>query len=287
MVRPVAVLLALCALSVAPAQARTRACTFNSGGKPIRVEVYEPEGAGKLPAVLLLHGFDGPEGKHYRALADGLARVGHVVFLVHYHGSTCTKKEQLPGLCKAFQATLKDAGKPMPPRLRKAFLTWKAAARDALAFARKYPRVDGERVGALGISAGGFLATALASDPANQLNCVVECFGGIPREFVPAVKQFPPTLILHGSRDEVVPASEAEALARLLKGRKLPFEMTIYDGVGHCFVNDTGDMAWRAALDAHGRTVDFFERHLGTPATNVTTARAAVPPAAPAGYSGR
>src|SRR6185312_9899359 len=58
--------------------------TFPSGGKPIRIERYHPATPGKHPAVLLLHGLEGSEAKHYRTIAQVLLQKGYVVVLVHY-----------------------------------------------------------------------------------------------------------------------------------------------------------------------------------------------------------
>ena len=47
----------------------------------------------------------------------------------------------------------------------KHFPAWLAAARDAITFVTRQPSVDAQRIGVLGFSLGGFLATALAAEP--------------------------------------------------------------------------------------------------------------------------
>jgi dienelactone hydrolase len=73
----------------------------------------------------------------------------------------------------------------------------------------------------------------------------------------------PPTLIIHGDRDEVVPVREATSLRDLLRKGEREHEFRLYRGVGHCFVSPKGGLDWAAALDAKRRTFSFLSRHLG------------------------
>src|ERR1700730_9841415 len=70
------------------------AATFQSGGKPIRVEVFYPPTSGRHPAVLVLYGGLGmtlrPAG--YRYYAADLAKHGYAAFLVHYFDRTSEEK---------------------------------------------------------------------------------------------------------------------------------------------------------------------------------------------------
>ena len=118
----------------------------------------EPKAAGPRPAVVLLHGMDGPDAWHYPAVARLLANKGYVVFFIRYHDATGTRPAKLSGLYKRFREALAAdaAGKPMPADLRATFFAWRDAARAAVDHARKHPKVDPNRVGLVGFSAGGF-----------------------------------------------------------------------------------------------------------------------------------
>src|SRR5262249_46744201 len=94
--------LTLLAGPVAAEPSRTTSCpvidTFQSAGKPITVERFEPEAAGKYPAFLLLHAVDGmakPYGDKYRTLSGHFAVRGYVVVLVHYFDRTGATEEEL------------------------------------------------------------------------------------------------------------------------------------------------------------------------------------------------
>ncbi len=228
-------------------------------GKPVRVRRFEPKGPGPFPAVILLHGLDGASGAHYAAIGKALAAQGYLVVLPHYLDATGTKDGGLPELCGRFEKAIKS-GAALPADLRQTYRSWQAAGRAAVAHARKHPKVDGRRVGLVGFSGGGFLACSLAAEPGVRAKCVVELFGGMPREDAAAMKHFPPALIIHGDADTVVPVAEAHALRDALAARKMTCEHKVYEGVGHCFKG--GDKAWEAGVDAQMLAAVFLDTHL-------------------------
>jgi dienelactone hydrolase len=239
---------------------------FVSGGKRIRVECFEPRGAGKRPAVILLHGVGGLDraGPIYRGVALRLADQGFVVVLVHYLDRTGTRRADRPDLEKRFAAYLRspDPGAKEWKDMRGHFTAWADTAADAVKYARALPGVDPERVGLLGVSMGGFLATTVAARKGLKVGCVVEAFGGLPGEVAETLTHMPPTLVIHGTLDRVVPVKEAYALCGLLHAKKLPCEVETYE-VGHGFETPTGDFAWFAALSAERRAAAFLHKHLG------------------------
>jgi dipeptidyl aminopeptidase/acylaminoacyl peptidase len=69
------------------------------------------------------------------------------------------------------------------------------------------------------------------------------------------MKRMPPTLILHGEMDLIVPVSNAHRLERHYKANKLPYEIKIYKVQGHGFTGEDGK-------DSSARTLAFFNKHL-------------------------
>jgi carboxymethylenebutenolidase len=246
--------------------------SFLSGGKRITVERFEPARPGKYPALVLLHGLDGLEGPSaatYRSIAGRMAAKGHVVLLVHYFDRTDTKKEDLPALLKEFRAYLAnpEAGGTRWQALRATFDAWRSTVGDAVAHARRHPPVGpAGRVGVVGVSMGGFLATSVAAEVGLRIACVAELFGGMPREIGASLRQMPPTLIIHGDEDRIVPVGEAHALRDLLAARQLPFEALVYKSIGHVFATAGGGTSWQTAWDTERRTTSFLARHLRTTA---------------------
>lgn len=212
--------------------------TFVSAGKTVRVERFDPApGSVKNAAVVLLHGADGVHrgSSTYREAARCLTERGFLALLLHYFDSS---GEGVSGW------------NDIPLH----FTIWMRTVRDAVTFAREQLRGEEAPVGVVGFSLGAYLALSEAAED-ERVRAVVDCFGGFPDLFVPALKRMPPVLILHGTSDPIVPVAEAHKLEKLLADRKLPFEKHLYAGVGHGFQGPV-------LHDACQRAASFLERHL-------------------------
>lgn len=211
--------------------------SFKSGGKTIKVERFEPAGEGKHPAVLVLYGAGGMKvgGVVFRGVAQELARRGYVAVLVHYFDRTGTEFGDAKTNFKEFATWLKTIG-------------------DAVSYTSALENVDDKHVGLLGFSLGAFLSLSEAvHDP--RIGAVVEFFGGLPQPLVERIDQLPPTLILHGEEDHVVPVTEARRLEKLCKENKRTYDIHIYPKAGHGFLGADG-------ADAAKRTYEFFDKYL-------------------------
>ena len=215
--------------------------TFTSGGRQIEVERFPAAGGGaRRPAVIVLHGADGLAfGGRYRQAATLLASAGYEALLVHYLDRTGDRRASYFTIGRNLGA-------------------WTETARDAVTWASRQPGIDPNRIGLLGVSLGGAIAMqAAAGDP--RVKALVDYFGFVPQSF-PEGARLPPTLVLHGAEDRIVPASNATRLDAILKANGVPHETVIYPGQGHGF---TG----QAQADAAGRVVAFFGRTLRGRAT--------------------
>jgi carboxymethylenebutenolidase len=273
--KPLAALAAL-ALLAAPAfaqpsredgKAKVLTDTFKSGGNSVAVEYSKPLRPGKHPAVVLLHAVDGiedPWGPLYRDLAAEYAGRGYVVVLAHYFDRTDPDKKERAGYRDLFvnYFARKETPEKARERMRALFGPWGEAVRDAVAYARSRPEVDGERVGLVGFSLGASLALAAAAEHDLKLACLVELFGALPREYRARVKDMPPTLLIHGDADAVVPVEEAYLFAGLLMARKQRPEVEVLAGAEHMFLKDGKQLQrWPLAV-AKLKTDDFLKRHL-------------------------
>ena len=210
--------------------------TFESGGKPIRLDAYLPdEPAASLPTVLALHGAGGNVAGMER-YAGTLAAQGFAVYLLHYFDRTGTVYADKPTILRNFPLWMKTL--------------W-----DAISFVEKQPQVDGKRIALLGFSLGAYLSLAnSAIDP--RVHAVVEFFGGMPKEMNLFMRRLCPVLILHGEADATVPVAEAYALQKLLEKKGIPYEIKVYPGAGHGFDDQT---IWS---DAGLRSLQFLKKHL-------------------------
>lgn len=208
---------------------------YLSGGKRIEVVVYEPAAAGKYPAVLVLHGANGPVSSFLGEYGQTLADQGYVVAFVHYFDRTGTTAYPSVG---AMEKNLPD---------------WIGTIRDAISFLDKNPKVDDGRIALFGVSLGGFLSTSVSSaDP--RVKAIVDLCGGIPEPLAQHTKRLAPTLILHGDSDMTVPVAQAYQLEAVLKRTHTPYEKEIYPGEGH--------MLRGVAFDAMARALEFLNEQL-------------------------
>jgi len=212
--------------------------TFQSGGKPTRLDAYLPPDtpADPLPAVVALYGAGG-NISGMEQYASMLAAQGFAVYLLHYFDRTGTESADKPTILRNFPLWMKTL--------------W-----DAISFIETQPRVDGKRIALLGFSLGAYLSLANSAID-HRVQAVVEFFGGMPKEMHLFMRRLCPVLILHGEADATVPVDEAYQLQKLLEKKGIPYEMKIYPGAGHGFEDQT---IWR---DAGLRSLQFLQKYLG------------------------
>jgi acetyl esterase/lipase len=115
-----------------------RGVTYSSpDGKALKAEVYSPKGAGPFPAVLVVHGGAWRMGNRFQLawVAESLAEAGYTAVAIDYRLAPTYK----------YPAQIEDC---------------QAAVRWMRTSAKKY-RIDPERIGGFGYSAGGHLVTLL------------------------------------------------------------------------------------------------------------------------------
>jgi carboxymethylenebutenolidase len=213
--------------------------TFQSGGKPIRLNAYLPETtAAPLPAIVALYGAGGNVSGMER-YANTLAGHGFAVYLLHYFDRTGTESADKPTILRHF---------PL----------WARTLWDAVSFVEKQPRVDGKRIALLGFSLGAYLSLTISAID-HRVQVVVDFFGGMPKEVNFFMRRLCPVLILHGEADSTVPVEEAYQLQKLLEKKGIPYEIKIYPGAGHGFEDET---VWH---DAGLRSLQFLQKHLAEP----------------------
>ena len=240
---------------------------FTSGGKEVAVECFTPAAGGKHPVLVVLHAVDGVEGPlaaTYRRTASACTGEGYVVLLVHYFDRTAAGKKDVEGCRELFVNYFqrKEHTAREVERIKALMGQWTEVVRDAVAYARGLDAVDGERVGLVGFSLGATVALAAATEHDLRLAALVELFGTLPPERRADVKKLPPTLIIHGEEDKVVPADEAYNLIGRLVAQQVTCEAKVYAGTGHMFFLGEKDMQVTPLLAAKQRVRAFLDKHL-------------------------
>jgi carboxymethylenebutenolidase len=224
------------------------------------VEYDSPKGYGKargyfvhpaaakkrLPGILVIHENRGLN-PHIEDVARRLALDGFLAFapdalfpLGGYPGDEDKARE----LFKALDQT----------KTREDFIA-------APAFLASRPECTG-KIGAVGFCYGGGVVNYLATRLGGDLSAGVCFYGASPAtEDVPKIKA--PLMVHSAEMDERINASWPE-FEQALKAANVKYERFLYPGTQHGFNNDTTPRYDAdAAKLAWGRTLAFFEKHLG------------------------
>jgi carboxymethylenebutenolidase len=232
---------------VAPEDQRleTGRVTYAGATGDIKAYMARPKGAGKLPAVIVIHENRGLN-PHIEDVTRRIALEGFLVLapdLLSPAGGTPanedTAREMIGKLDN--QQTVKNLV-------------------SAVAFLEKHANGNG-KVGAMGFCWGGGMVGELAVN-APDLDAGIVYYGRQPKASdVEKIKA--PLLLQYAGQDarinEGIPAFE-EALKKANKS----YTLYIYEGAQHAFNNDTSEARYNksAAEQAWGRTVAFLKEHL-------------------------
>jgi len=234
-----------------------------SESEPLKADVYQPRGAGPFPGVLVVHGGAWYVGTRAQlsGVAQLLARRGFVAVAITYR---LAPKHQFPAQIEDCQQAVR----------------WMRSEATRL-------KIDPERIGGFGYSAGAqlvcLLGTTGENGPSTRLQAVA-C-GGAPCEFrvLPLDQRMlsfwlggtrrekpeqyrlaspaafvtpddPPMFFFHGAKDRLVPRASPEAMCRHLQGAGVEAELYVVPDMGHTF----------AAMDSAAleKSATFLEEHL-------------------------
>ena len=210
-------------------------------GHPLRVDIYEPEQReGLLPAVVVVHGgawFHGDKSDYAFGLHDRwLAAQGYVVFDVQYRTSGGWPSPLADVKC-AVRWVKRNAARYGVDPARVALMGRSAGGHLALMAAytandERFPAGCGtdalngvdESVCAVVVS---YAPADLMLWPAERGSAIAELMGGLPGEIPERYREaspinhvrpgLPPTLIIHGQRDRLVPPVHSEQLFNHLR----------------------------------------------------------------------
>jgi carboxymethylenebutenolidase len=244
----IAFILTLAATPAAGTELEFRRLSVASRSGDVPVRCWSAAGAAAQPVVVLLHGASGfePFSRHYESYAQLLAAEGFRTCAVLYYSASDTRV--VGGRDQRARGTL----------FQRRFGAWLATIGDVVDGLSRLPLTDRGNVGVLGFSQGAYLAVGVAgTNP--RVKALAEFYGGFPGPLENQIRQLPPTLIVHGESDAVIPVEEAHAMEAAARLRTTSVVTKLYPGAGHGFDVAADDPR---AADARKETIDFFVRHL-------------------------
>ena len=202
--------------------------TLQIGGKAIRLQVHEPPASDQPhAAIVLMHGSGGNVDWWSSRIAPHVTGAGLALFAPHYFDRTGTERAHYETIIDGVHVPL-----------------WIDTLRATLEIVAARPTVDATRIALVGVSLGSFLSLGFAAecsaaeDAATRckIHCLVDLSGGLVEPYASrATSHFPPTQILHGDRDSIVPVHHAHDLANRLTGLGVEHELHILEGEDHWF----------------------------------------------------
>lgn len=218
----------------------TKDVTYSTGQdgvpNPFRLDLYEPQGdtVAKRPALVWIHGggFISGSKDSSPGLAPDFARLGYVAVSIDYRllrqGSQgCASQGASPECRAAALAAQHDA---------------QAAVRWLRANAATY-RIDPNRIAVSGGSAGGATALLVATNSedegdggnpgqSSKVQSAIVINGAIPtNETINSGD--PPTILFHGTDDEVVPYDWAVSDVQAMLNNGVVGNLVTFEGLGH------------------------------------------------------
>lgn len=219
---------------------------FQSGGKPVSEHHCAPETPGAHPAIIILYQGLGYsyEQDQYEDMCLDLAEHGYFAESIEYFSQT-----GVPSTMTLSAASAADAAN-LP--------TFEREVKSGLDTLANNPAVDSKRVALMGFSMGAYLALAVGAQEHQRVAAIVEYYGALYPQFEPLAKDLPPTLILHGSGDQVVSVADARRLDQLMSQADRPHEIHVYPMFQHGFNFAQGYNRG----DWWDRTLEFLDKYL-------------------------
>lgn len=238
---------------------RTRPVRFPADDVEIGGEIAEAAGEPRAELVLFpdVHGLS----DLYRRLATRFAAEGFSTLVLDPYVRQGTPRLPDPAAVARWIAELDD---------RRSIGDVEAA----LEFLRGRPGGAARPVGIVGFCLGGQYAL-MSACRLHGLDACVSFYGMVRAERRPPRKPWSPLelapqlgcplLALFGAADPLIPLADVRELERILREAGKDFEIEVYPGAGHAFLNDTRPDAYRpeAAARAWRRAIDFLRRRLG------------------------
>jgi carboxymethylenebutenolidase len=225
---------------------KTETVTYKSGDETVSGYLALPDGAGKHPAIIVIHEWWGLND-WVKEQAQKYAAQGYVALAVDlYRGKVATNQDEAHILMR---------GLPDDRGMRD--------LEAAFTYLSSRPDVTAGKIGSIGWCMGGSWSIKLAVDQPKLAACVVN-YGWLPSEPALVAKIKAPVQGNFGADDQGIPPKDVKAFEAAMKADGKFADIKIYDGAGHAFQNPNNKQGYRpeATTDASQRISSFFQKYL-------------------------
>ena len=208
--------------------------TVKSGDDELKVDIYRPKDSGPHPAAILLHGSGGIHAiavSNINRYASALAEQGVTTYVLHYFDGTG-------------DWTASDSIETAH------YFHWVKEVRDVITWAQMQKDIQPRRISVVGHSLGAWLAVGVGALDTRVFRLVL-LGSGLEPFLLDSIKRMPPTLLLHGEQDDVVPLTDMKYLQKFMSGKGFRVSTHVYPDERHSF----GDSV---AVDALTRAAQFI-----------------------------
>lgn len=205
------------------AQVKTATVEYKDGNTVLKGFIAYKESMKKLPAVLIVHEWWGLND-YPKMRAKQLAELGYLAFTVDMYGDG------------KVAATPEEAGK-LAGGVRGDITALRQRINAALDFIKNDPRVDPNKIAAMGYCFGGGVVLELARSGAD-IKGVISFHGGLSTPNPSETKNVKAKiLICHGADDKYVSDKDIKTFEDEMNSNKVDWQMNFYSGAVHAFTN--------------------------------------------------
>lgn len=196
---------------------------YSSGSTKMKGFIAQPKDIkGKAPGVLVVHEWWG-QTEYPRTRARQLAEMGYVAMAIDMYGNGQTAGHPKDA-GKFAQKTMSDL-----PKAKKKFL----AALDAL---KKNPKVDADKISAIGYCFGGAVVLSMARAGVD-LDSVVSFHGSLPGHKFNPKKVTANILVINGEEDPFIKKEAIEKFNKEMSSVNTEYKFVNLPGETHGFTN--------------------------------------------------
>jgi len=216
---------------------------FKSGNDTVSGFLVLPDGPGAHPGVIVIHEWWGLND-WVKEQAEKLAEQGYAALAVDlYRGKVATDPGQAHELMRGLP---QDRGVSD----LMAAVTYLSSRKD----------IKADRIGSIGWCMGGGFSIQLAVHDPRIRACVIN-YGALPTDPNDLQRIGAAVLGNFGSDDQGITVADVEAFKKSMTNAQRAFDVKVYPGAGHGFMNQNNKAAYRpeATADAWSRTLNLFK----------------------------